>query len=77
MAVQVLAALTRIGDCLMGVSPTYGEAWNGRMRCTTGMAGYRITPVLVFWTGRAVYWVNSPAHASISLAMRQIEIEIF
>ena len=21
-----------------------------------GMAGYRITPVLVFWTGRAVYW---------------------
>ena len=36
MAVQVLAALTRIGECLMGVSPTYGEAWNGRMRCTTG-----------------------------------------
>jgi hypothetical protein len=22
------------------------------------MAGYRITPVLVFWTGRAVYWVK-------------------
>jgi hypothetical protein len=20
----------------MEVSPTYGEAWNGRMRCTTG-----------------------------------------
>ena len=36
MAVQVLAALTRIGECLMEVSPTYGEAWNGRMRCTTG-----------------------------------------
>ena len=35
-AVQVLAAPTRIGDCLMEVSPTYGEAWNGRMRCTTG-----------------------------------------
>jgi hypothetical protein len=34
--VQVLAALTRIGECLMEVSPTYGEAWNGRMRCTTG-----------------------------------------
>jgi hypothetical protein len=37
MAVQVLAALTRIGECLMEVaSPTYGEAWNGQMRCTTG-----------------------------------------
>jgi hypothetical protein len=22
------------------------------------MAGYRITPVLVFWTGRALYWVK-------------------
>jgi hypothetical protein len=22
------------------------------------MAGYRITPVLVFWTGRALYWVE-------------------
>jgi hypothetical protein len=22
------------------------------------MAGYRITPVLGFWTGRAVYWVK-------------------
>jgi hypothetical protein len=22
------------------------------------MAGYRITPVLIFWTGRAVYWVK-------------------
>ena len=36
MAVQVLAALIRIGECLMEVSPTYGKAWNGRMRCTTG-----------------------------------------
>jgi hypothetical protein len=36
MAVQVLAALIRIGECLMEVSPTYGEAWNGQMRCTTG-----------------------------------------
>jgi hypothetical protein len=36
MAVQVLAALIRIGECMMEVSPTYGEAWNGQMRCTTG-----------------------------------------
>ena len=36
MAVQVLAALRRIGECLMEVSPTCGEAWNGRMRCTAG-----------------------------------------
>jgi hypothetical protein len=35
-AVQVLAALTRTGECLMEVSPIYGAAWNGRMRCTTG-----------------------------------------
>jgi hypothetical protein len=34
--VQVLATLRRIGECLMEVSPTCGEAWNGRMRCTTG-----------------------------------------
>jgi hypothetical protein len=25
---------------------------------TTGMAGYRITPVLGFWTARALYWVE-------------------
>ena len=36
VAVQVLAALTRIGECLMEVSPTCGAAWNGRMKCTTG-----------------------------------------
>ena len=35
-AVQVLAALTRIGECLAEVSPIYGAAWNGRMKCTTG-----------------------------------------
>jgi hypothetical protein len=35
-AVQVFAAITRVGDCLRGVSPTHGEAWNGRMKCTTG-----------------------------------------
>ena len=35
-AVQVLAAITRIGECLREVSPTYGGAWNGRMKCTTG-----------------------------------------
>jgi hypothetical protein len=35
-AVQVLAALTRIGECLAEVSPIYGAAWNGRMQCTTG-----------------------------------------
>jgi hypothetical protein len=22
------------------------------------MAGYRITPVLIFWTGRALHWVE-------------------
>jgi hypothetical protein len=36
MAVQILAEITRIGECLREVSPTYGEAWNGRMKCTTG-----------------------------------------
>jgi hypothetical protein len=50
------------------------------------MAGCRITPVLVFWTGLPLHTgpnsllrpvLSSPAHASISLAMRQIEIEIF
>jgi hypothetical protein len=35
-AVQVLAAPTRIGECLAEVSPIYGAAWNGQMRCTTG-----------------------------------------
>jgi hypothetical protein len=35
-AVQVLAALTRIGECLAEVFPIYGAAWNGRMKCTTG-----------------------------------------
>ena len=32
----VLAAPTRIGECLAEVSPIYGAAWNGQMRCTTG-----------------------------------------
>jgi hypothetical protein len=50
------------------------------------MAGYRITPVLVFWTGLPLNWVKftfetgfelAPAHGPISLAMGQIEIEIF
>jgi hypothetical protein len=36
-AVQVLATPTRIGECLAEVSPIYGAAWNGRMKCTTGM----------------------------------------
>ena len=35
-AVKILAETTRIGECLTEVSPTYGEAWNGRMKCTTG-----------------------------------------
>jgi hypothetical protein len=31
---------------------------DARFDPTSPMAGYRITPVLVFWTGRAVYWVK-------------------
>jgi hypothetical protein len=30
--VQVLATLTRIGECLVEVSPIYGAVWNGRPR---------------------------------------------
>ena len=35
-AIMILAEIARIGECLTGVSPTYGAAWNGRMKCTTG-----------------------------------------
>jgi hypothetical protein len=53
------------------------------------MAGLAINLVQVYRTGRALHWeflrlrtghegpaLSSPAHASISLAMRQIEIEV-
>jgi hypothetical protein len=31
------------------------------------MAGYRITPVLVFWTGRALYWVKFTSETGFEL----------
>jgi hypothetical protein len=36
-AVQTLTTATRIGECLAEVSPIYSAAWNGQMKCTTGM----------------------------------------
>ena len=36
-AVQALTAATRIAECLAEVSPIYSAAWNGRMKCTTGL----------------------------------------
>jgi hypothetical protein len=35
-AIMTPAEITRTGECLTGVSPTYAAAWNGRMKCTTG-----------------------------------------
>jgi hypothetical protein len=35
-AAHVLATLTRIEECLAEVSPIYGAAWIGQMKCTTG-----------------------------------------
>jgi hypothetical protein len=61
------------------ISPNRGVRRGGQ-RLGRSMAGYRITPVLVFWTGRALPGytgsnsllrpaLSSPAHALISLAV--------
>jgi hypothetical protein len=38
------------------------------------MAGYRITPVLVFWTGRAVYWVKFTFETGFELSSSWIAL---
>jgi hypothetical protein len=42
-------------SCLCPLAHTNHVPLVGIVSC---MAGYRITPVLIFWTGRALYWVK-------------------
>jgi hypothetical protein len=41
------------------------------------MAGYRITPVLVFWTGRAVYWVKFTSETGFELPSSWINLPCY
>ena len=72
MAVQVLAALTRIGECLMEVSQTYGEAWNGRMRCTTGTDQADQEHEAMVETAHQLYETSSQGGAPALAMMRNI-----
>jgi hypothetical protein len=55
-AVQVLAALTRIGECL--------AAWNGRMKCTTGTDQADQGHEAMVETAHRLYETSSPRHYS-------------
>ena len=41
------------------------------------MAGCRITPVLVFWTGRAVYWVKFTSETDFELPSSWVDLPCY
>jgi hypothetical protein len=44
--------------CTIAHYPTSDRSMVGLEQPFSTIAGYRITPVLGFWTGRALYWVK-------------------
>jgi hypothetical protein len=52
LQVVLLGAPTSLAS-IMVIDPHHAA-----VRHVGDMAGYRITPVLIFWTGRALYWVK-------------------
>jgi hypothetical protein len=71
-AVQALTTATRIGECLAEVSPICTAAWNGQMKCTTGMNQVNQEHKAMVETAHRLYETFSQRGESALTMMRSI-----